>query len=56
MTIEAFGVEKSLKQRDALSTIPFNILLEKVIRDIETNPNGTIFNRTRHVWLMQILC
>jgi len=24
-----------------------NIVLEEVIRNIETNPNGTIFNRTR---------
>ena len=30
-----------------LSTILFNILLQKLIRDIETNPNGTIFSRTR---------
>jgi hypothetical protein len=36
-----------LRQGDALSTILFNIVLEKVIRSIEINPNGTIFNRTR---------
>jgi tRNA pseudouridine-54 N-methylase len=32
----------------ALSTTRFNIVMEKVIRNIETNPNGTVFNRTRY--------
>jgi hypothetical protein len=36
-----------LRQGYALSTILFNIVLEKVIRNIEINPNGKIFNRTR---------
>jgi hypothetical protein len=36
-----------LRQGDALSIILFNIVLEEVIRNIEINPNGTIFNRTR---------
>jgi len=40
-------VEKGLRQGDVLSTAPFNIVLEKVIGNIQTNPNGTIFNRTR---------
>jgi hypothetical protein len=34
-------------QDDALSAILFNIVLEKTISNIEINPNGTIFNRTR---------
>jgi hypothetical protein len=42
-----FKVKVGLRQGDALSTILFNIVLEKVIRNIEINPNGTIFNRTR---------
>ena len=40
-------MEKGLRQGDVLSTAPFNIVLEKVIGNIQTNPNGTIFNRTR---------
>jgi hypothetical protein len=36
-----------LRQGFALSVTPFHIILEKVIRNIETNPNGIIFNRAR---------
>jgi hypothetical protein len=43
----AFGMERGWRQGDALSTTLFNIVMGKVIRNIETNPNGTIFNRTR---------
>jgi hypothetical protein len=42
-----FGIERGWRQGDALSTALFNIVLGKVISNIETNPNGTIFNRTR---------
>jgi hypothetical protein len=42
-----FKVAVGLRQGDALSAILFNIVLEKAIRNIEINPNGTIFNRTR---------
>jgi hypothetical protein len=38
---EVFGVERDLEQGDSLSTTWFSMLLEKVIRNIETNPNGT---------------
>jgi hypothetical protein len=44
--IEVFGVEKGLIESDALFATAFNIVLEKVIRDMETKLNGTIFNRT----------
>jgi hypothetical protein len=44
---EAFDTERGLRQGDALSTILFNTVLEKVIWNIETNPNEMIFNRTR---------
>jgi len=44
---KVFGTERGLRQGDALSTTLFNIVLKKVIRNIETNPNGTIFNRTQ---------
>jgi tRNA G37 N-methylase TrmD len=38
-----------LSQGVALSAKLFHIALEKVIRTIETNPNGTIFKRTRRL-------
>ena len=44
---EGFGIKRSLRQGDALSTTLFNTVLEKVIRNIETNPNGKIYNSTR---------
>jgi hypothetical protein len=40
-------MKRNLRQGDALSTILFNTVLEKVTWNIETNPIGTIFNRTR---------
>jgi hypothetical protein len=45
---KAFGIEIGLRQGDELQTTLFNIVLEKVIRNIETSSNETIFNRTRH--------
>lgn len=47
---------KGLRQGFALSVTPFLIVLEKVIRDIKTNPNRIIFNRTRSAWQMPIMC
>jgi hypothetical protein len=38
-----FKVKVGLRQGVALSTILFNIVSEKVIRNIEINPNGTFF-------------
>ena len=46
--MEAFGIERGLRQGDALSKTPFNIVLEEVIKNKETNPHGTIVNRTRN--------
>ena len=45
--MEAFHTERGFRQGDALSKTLFNIVLEEVIRNIETNSNGTILNRTR---------
>ena len=44
---EAFGIKRDLRQGYALYTALFNIVLEKVKRNVKTTPNGTIFNRTR---------
>jgi hypothetical protein len=44
---KALGIERGLRQGDALSTALFNIVLEKVIGNIEINTNGTIFKRVR---------
>jgi hypothetical protein len=41
---EEFNIERGLMQGDVLSTILFNFVLEKVIRNITINPNGMIFN------------
>jgi hypothetical protein len=40
-----FRVESGLRQGDGLSNILFNIALEKVIRSMQVNPGGTIYNR-----------
>jgi hypothetical protein len=42
-----FGIERGLRQGDALSITLFNTVLEKRTGNTETNPHGTIFNRTR---------
>jgi hypothetical protein len=43
----SFRTECGIRQGDSLSTLLFNIGLEKVMRNVEINPGGTIFNRTR---------
>jgi hypothetical protein len=44
---EEIGIKRGLKQGDVLSTTLFNIVLEKVTRNIETFPSGKIVNSTR---------
>jgi hypothetical protein len=36
-----------LRQGDSLSTLLFNLGMEKIIRNVKINPEGTIYNRTR---------
>jgi hypothetical protein len=43
---DAFG--KGLRKGDAQSTARLNIVMEKLMRNIKTNPNGTILERKRH--------
>jgi hypothetical protein len=38
-----------MRKGDSFSTALFNITLEKVLREIDVNPGGTIFNRTRQI-------
>jgi hypothetical protein len=42
-----FETVVGLIQGDSLSTLLFNLCMEKIIRNVKTNPEGTIFNRTR---------
>jgi hypothetical protein len=44
---DSFETTCGLRQGDALSILLFNIMLEKVICNIELNPGGSIFTRTR---------
>jgi len=44
---EALDMENGLRRSDARSTVLFNVVLEKVIRNAETNQNGMIVNRMR---------
>jgi hypothetical protein len=42
---KASGIERGLRQGDALFTMLFNIVLDKVIKNLQTYLDGTIFNR-----------
>ena len=42
-------IERGLRQGGALSTTLFNIVLEKVTRNIETKPNGKTFSSRQYV-------
>ena len=44
-----FSIKRGVKQGDALSTILFNVVLERAIRGMEINPGGTIYNRTSQI-------
>ena len=43
----SFETAIGLRQGDSLSTILFNLCMEKIIRNVRINPEGMIFNRTR---------
>jgi len=43
MMTEEFTINKSLRQGDALSTQLFNVVLEKVMRQIQINKEGSIY-------------
>jgi hypothetical protein len=43
----SFEMTIGLRKGDSLSTLLFNLCMEKIIRNVRINPGGTIFNRTR---------
>jgi hypothetical protein len=49
ITSEPFDITTGLRQGDKLSTILFNLALEKVIRAMTINWNGTIFNTSKQL-------
>jgi hypothetical protein len=42
-----FETVVGLREDDSLSTLLFKFCMEKIIRNVKTNPGGTIFNGTR---------
>jgi hypothetical protein len=46
---ERSDINSGLRQGDLISSQLFNLCLEKMIRNIDINPGGTIFNRTLQV-------
>jgi glutathionylspermidine synthase len=46
---ERFDINSGLRQGDIIFSQLFNLCLEKVIRNIDINPGGTIYNRTLQV-------
>jgi sorting nexin-29 len=43
----SFETTIGLRQGGSLSTLLFNLYMERIIRNVRINPGGTIFNRTR---------
>jgi hypothetical protein len=43
----SFEITTGLRQGDSLSTLLFNLCMEKIIRNIRINPGVTILDRTR---------
>ena len=43
---EDFQLQRGVKQGDVLSTLLFNIYLEKLVRQLPINAGGTIMNRS----------
>ena len=39
---DSFKIERELKQGDSSSTLLFNLVLEDVIRNLNTGPNGRL--------------
>ena len=50
--LPSFETVVGQRQSAALSTLPFNLCVDKVIRNEKTNPGGTVFSRTRQCLLL----
>src|ERR1700744_6230282 len=46
---DTFNIDTGLRQGDGLSTILFNLALEKVVRAMSINFNGTIFTTSKQI-------
>ena len=55
MMTEEFGINKGLRQGDALLTQLFNVVLEKVMRHIKINKGGSIYTSTLQILRMQMM-
>jgi hypothetical protein len=51
----SFETMIGLRQGDSLSTLLFNLCMEKIIRNVRINPGGTIFNRTRQCFAYDVV-
>jgi hypothetical protein len=47
--LESLNVKNGLRQGDALACLLFNIALEKVVRESNTQTSGTIFSKTTQI-------
>jgi len=48
----SFETTIGLRHGDLLSTLSFNLCMEKTIINVRINPGGTLFNITRHMRMM----
>lgn len=54
-TTEDFTIEERLRQGDGLAPVLFNILLNKVIKDMDIDNNGTILTKKDRISANQII-
>jgi sorting nexin-29 len=47
--LEQFDTSPGLRKEDALSCILFNLALEKVVRDSDTETKGTVYNKSTQI-------
>jgi hypothetical protein len=47
---ESFETQQGLRQGDVLSTLPFNVVLEVIVRRANLQTTGTIYNKETQQW------